>query len=115
MGSFVFLIFHCVIINLSLITESVPAAFKEARVVPSFKKGPKLDPSNHRPFSILSVLSKLLEPAVNVQLSEYLEKRGLLLENQLGFRNGYSTVSFLIGLTNYVKSQISKGNLSGMV
>ena len=103
------------IINLSITTETVPSAFKEARVVPLFKMGSKLDPSNYRPVSILCVLSKILERAVNTQLNEYLEKRGLLFENQSGFRNGYSTDSCLIGLTDYVKSEMSRGNLVGMV
>ena len=59
------------IINLSLMSESVPMGFKEAKVVPLFKKGSKLDPGNYRPVSILNVLSKILERAVHSQLSEY--------------------------------------------
>ena len=50
-----------------------------------------------------------------MQLNEYLEKRGILCENQSGFRGGYSTVSCLIGLTDYVKDEICKGNMVGMV
>ena len=84
------------IINLSIITETVPSVFKEARVVPLFKKGSKLDPGNYRPVSLLNVLSKILERAVHSQLSHYLEKRGLLFENQSGFRGGFSTDSCLI-------------------
>ena len=53
------------IINISIITEKVPTSFKEARVVPLFKKGSRLDPGNYRPVSILSVLSKVLERAVH--------------------------------------------------
>ena len=67
------------IINISVITETVPASFKEARVVPLFKKGSRLDPGNYRPVSILSVLSKILERAVHSQLNAYLSERGLLL------------------------------------
>ena len=50
-----------------------------------------------------------------VEYLEYLEKRGLLFENQSGFRGGYSTDSCLIGLTDFIKSEIGKGNLVGMV
>ena len=103
------------IINLSIITETVPAAFKEAKVKPLFKKGSTLDPGNYRPVSILSVLSKLLERAAHSQLSEYLEKRGLLFEHQSGFRGGYSTDSCLIGLSDFIKGEIAKGNMVGMV
>ena len=49
------------------------------------------------------------------QLNEYLEKRDLLFENQSGFRGGYSTDSCLIGLSDYIKGEIGKGNMVGMV
>ena len=65
--------------------------------------------------SILNVLSKLLERAVHTQLSEYLEKRGILFDHQSGFRKGYSTDSCLIGLTDYIRSEMGKGNMVGMV
>ena len=103
------------IINISITTEKVPSAFKEAKVIPLFKKGSTLDPGNYRPVSILNVLSKILERAVQSQLSDYLEKRGLLFENQSGFRGGYSTDSCLIGLTDFIKAELGKGNLVGMV
>ena len=103
------------IINVSITTETVPRALKEARVIPLFKKGSSLDPGSYRPVSILNTLSKILERATHSQLNEYLEKRGLLFENQSGFRGGYSTDSCLIGLTEYIKGEISKGNLVGMV
>ena len=103
------------IINLSITTETVPCAFKQAKVVPLFKKGSTLDPGNYRPVSVLSVLSKILERAAHTQLSEYLDKRGLLFENQSGFRSGYSTDSCLIGLTDFIKNELGKGNLVGMV
>ena len=103
------------IINLSIITETVPDAFEEAKVVPLYKKGSKLDPGNYRPVSILCVLSKVLERAVHSQLGEYLERRGLIFDHQSGFRGGYSTDSCLIGLTDYIRGEIGKGNLVGMV
>ena len=103
------------IINLSITTEMVPADFKDAKVVPVFKKGSKLDVSNYRPVSVLNVLSKVLERAVHTQLDEYLKKRGILFDYQSGFRSGYSTDSCLIGLTDYVRSEMGKGNLVGMV
>ena len=98
------------IINVSITTETVPRALKEARVIPLFKKGSSLDPGSYRPVSILNTLSKILERATHSQLNEYLEKRGLLFENQSGFRGGYSTDSCLIGLTDCIKGEISKGN-----
>ena len=93
------------IINISILTETVPDAFKSAKVIPLFKKGSKLEPGNYRPVSILPVLSKLLECAVNSQLTDFLEKNGLLFEGQSGFRGRYSTDSCTIDLTDYVKGE----------
>ena len=103
------------IINLSITTKAVPTLFKEAKVIPLFKKGTTVDPGNHRPVSFLCVLSKILEQVAHTQLSEYLEKHGLLFDNQSGFRGGYSTDSCLIGLTDFIKCEMGKGNLVGMV
>ena len=103
------------IVNLSITSEMVPSSFKQAKVIPLFKKGSKLDPGNYRPVSILSVLSKLLERAVCTQMNEYLEKRHILFENQSGFRGRYSTDTCLSDLTDYVKGEMSAGRLVGMV
>ena len=103
------------IVNISILTETVPSSFKQAKVIPLFKKGSKLDPSNYRPVSILSVLSKVLERAVHGQLGAYLEKNSILYKNQSGFRGHYSTDTCLIGLSDFIKGEIGKGNLVGMV
>ena len=103
------------IVNLSIITEVVPSGFKQARVLPLYKKGSKVDAGNYRPVSVLSVLSKLLERAVHVQLTECLAKRDLLYKNQSGFRSSYSTDTCLVGLSDYIKGEMGKGNLVGMV
>ena len=103
------------IINLSILTETVPSGLKQAKVVPIFKKGSRLDPGNYRPVSILSSISKILERAVNTQLVEYFNKKGLFFEFQSGFRAGHSTETCLINLTDHIKGEISKGNMVGMV
>ena len=102
------------IINISILTETVPDDFKRAKVTPLYKKGSKLDVGNYRPVSILPVLSKLLEKVVNTQLTEFLEKNSILLSNQSGFRGRFSTDTCTIDLTDYVKSEISCGRMVGM-
>lgn len=47
------------IINLSLEQGKFLTDFKHAKVTPIYKKGSKSDPSNYRPVSILSVISKV--------------------------------------------------------
>ena len=103
------------IMNLSITTETVPEIFKEAKVIPLYKKGSKLDPGNYRPVSILNVLSKILERAVHSQLSKYLEKRGIIFEKQSGFRGGFLTDSCLIQLMDFIKSELASGKYVGTV
>ena len=103
------------IVNMSILTETVPSGFKRAKIIPIFKKGSRLDPGNYRPVSILSSLSKLLERAVNSQLVEYLNSKKLLYEYQSGFRNKYSTETCLINLSDFVKGAVKKGDMVGMV
>ena len=103
------------IINLSITSEIVPSDFKLARVKPLFKKGSRLDVGNYRPVSILPVLSKILERAVNDQLNEYLCNKGLLYDLQSGFRKGFSADTCLVNLNDFIKSEMSKGNFTGMV
>ena len=103
------------IVNLSISSEIVPTEFKKARVKPLFKKGSRLDAGNYRPVSILPVLSKILERAVNDQLNGYLVQKNLLYDFQSGFRKGFSTDTCLMNLNDFILSERSKGNFTGMV
>ncbi len=59
-------------LNVSINIGCVPEEWKRAKVTPVYKDGSHEDPSNYRPISILPVLSKLLERAVNGQLYKHL-------------------------------------------
>ena len=50
-----------------------------------------------------------------MQLSDYLSENRLLLEFQSDFRSSYSTETCLINLTDYIKLENNKGNVTGMV
>ena len=63
------------IINTSITTNSVPDDFKFARVKPLFKKNNRHDVGNYRPVSILTVVSKILERAVYIQIDTYLRRK----------------------------------------
>jgi len=59
---------------------SVPSIFKSAYITPLLKKA-DLDPADvksYRPISNLSVVSKLLERLVSLQLAKYLKDNNLL-------------------------------------
>jgi len=60
-------------------------------------------------------LSKVLERAVNDQLSDYLRKKKLLFEFQSGFRKGFSTDTCLVNLCDYVRNETNSGRYTGMI
>ena len=80
-----YIISQSLVINLSLSTGIVPTEWKKARVVPVYKAGDPDDYNNYRPISILSVISKIMEKAVSVQLQRYLQEHNLLTPFQSGF------------------------------
>ena len=69
----------------------------------------------HRPVSILSIVSKILEKSVHSQLVTYLDHNNILYEFQSGFRSRYSTDTCLIHLFDYLKGNTSKGLFTGML
>ena len=62
------------IINLSLTNGQFPESLKLAKIKPIHKGGPKSDPSNYRPISVLPVISKIVEKHVTKHLFAYLKK-----------------------------------------
>src|SRR4029434_8447078 len=68
------------VINASFNSGTFPSSFKVARVTPLLKK-PSLDPThveNHRPVSLLTLLSKTIERAASKQVTEFLSRNNLL-------------------------------------
>ena len=49
------------------------------------------------------------------QRSDYFKKRDLLYEHQSGFRGSFSTDTCLIGLSDFVRAEMGKGKLVGLV
>ena len=88
------------IFNLSLSTGTFPNSWKLARIVPVPKSGDSADPTNYRPISILSVVSKLLERHVHQSIFRYLSIHHPLSVRQWGFLPGRCTASALLSVTH---------------
>ena len=97
----------------SIATGQFPSQMKLAKVLPIYKGGEKSDPSNYRPISILSTVSKIFEKHVNKHLMAYLNKYKLLHDNQSGFRPKHSCQTALVKLINDWMKCIDKGDLVG--
>ncbi|KAG6463038.1 hypothetical protein O3G_MSEX013626 [Manduca sexta] len=97
------------IFNLSLSQGIFPSVWKLATIIPIYKGEDKSIPSNYRPISLLSILSKLLEKVVNKRLIFYLEQHKIISDNQFGFRQGFSTDDAVNLLTNNIAESLDKG------
>ena len=100
-------------INLSFKTGVVPTDWKEARVVPVYKSGPRSQVDNYRPISILPTLSKILEKLFHKQLMNHLERNGLLFNYQFEFRAKRSTEQAVIYFLGHIRREADKGRLTG--
>ncbi len=96
--------------NLSLRTGKIPTQWKLARITPIPKGGKPEDPTNYRPISILTILSKLLEKHLHDLLSDHLAATSPLSDSQWGFSNGKSTTSALISFTHDCQEALDRGD-----
>ena len=103
------------LLNYSIATNTFPTAWKMARVTPLYKDGERDQSNNYRPISVLSVLSKILEKHVAKSLMNYLVNNNLLYELQSAFREGHSTESALIKLTDQILSNMDQDNVTGVL
>jgi len=80
----------------SLNTGTVPKDWRDALIVPVFKKGEKHQPSNYRPVSLTSVVCKVLEHVVYSSVMRFYDQHHILTEAQHGFRARRSCESQLL-------------------
>ena len=70
--------------DLSLKEEVVPFEWKEANIVPLFKKGLRKKSENYRAVSLMSVICKLLERLIKDDMLDFLVRHKLLNSSQHG-------------------------------
>jgi len=100
------------IINTSIVTNVFPSQWKHAIITPIYKKGDVNDPSNYRPISILTALSKILEKIVANQLLRFLESRQLLNKHQYAYRRNTSTEDALVNVLEAAYKSVDDGKIS---
>ena len=100
------------IVNDSIVSGTLPGAWKVAKVLPLHKAGSVDDPNNYRPISILPTVAKLTERVICNQLMAYLQSHCVLGEEQHGFRPGHSTESAMLDAVGCIVRSIDKGNIA---
>ncbi|KXJ75371.1 hypothetical protein RP20_CCG011846 [Aedes albopictus] len=86
------------------IVVAIPKANKDATV-----------PSNYRPISLLSTLSKLFERVILTRIERHLETTRIIPHEQFGFQKGHSTSHQIVRLVKKVRRNLQQGNSSGLI
>ena len=102
--------------NVSLYEGVLPGTFKSAFVTPILKKAglAEDDAKNYRPFSNLSVVSKLLERLVASQLLYYLNGNKLLPELQSAYRANRSTETAMAKVVSDILMALDHGDIAAL-
>ena len=103
------------IINLTISTSTIPSEWKTAKVTPIYKSGDKSDPNNYRPISVLPLISKVMERAIQSQLIAFLNKHNLLSINQSGFRKKHSTETAAVYFVDHILEQMDRQMMTGSI
>ena len=102
------------VVNLSLRTNIFPSKWKVAKVCPLLK-AQELDhynPKSYRPVCQLSIVSKIAERTVQLQLLQHLETQGLLSSDQHGYRRHTSTTTALLQIMDIISTGAEANNIT---
>lgn len=104
-------------INESFLSGEFPELLKTTRIVPIFKNGNPLDPSNYRPINILPATSKIFEMIIYDRLNDFCLKYNLINKNQFGFQKKSGTLSATISIINFLQTKMdeSKNSVAGCI
>ena len=98
------------IFNQSFQTGIFPDELKHARITPVFKSDDKQSVNNYRPVSVLPVFSKILEKLMYNRLISFINKHGILCDNQYGFREEHSTYMALLTIVDQISQEMDNKN-----
>lgn len=94
--------------NLCIAEGIFPEAFKEANIIPIFKKGNRQHTTNYRPIALTNHLAKIFEKLIFVRLNKHLDDLDFISSCQSGFRKNDSTVQQLIKLVHDISISLDK-------
>ena len=84
------------VFNMSVQEGIVPLEWKEANIIPLFKKGSRNKSVHYRPVSLTSVICKLLETIIWDHMMDFLVKHKLINPSQHGFLKARSCLKYLL-------------------
>ncbi|CAB0044051.1 unnamed protein product, partial [Trichogramma brassicae] len=97
------------IINCMISTGKYPQLWKKSYIRPLSKVRIPSSPAQTRPVSNLPHLAKVCDRLLTAQITEHLESHSLLSPMQSGFREGFSTHTALIKVTEDIRRGVEDG------
>ena len=100
----------CNIFRLSYDRGEIPDDWREANVVPIYKKGDKSTPANYRPISLTCICCKLMEHVLASNIMRFGDRNNIIFPLQFGFRKNMSCEQQLLGFVSDLHNNLDEGN-----
>ena len=97
------------VFNLSLEEGVVPLEWKEAKIIPLFKKGSRSKSENNRPVILTSVICKLSERLIKDHM-DFLVKNNMINPSQHGFLKARSCLTNILCFLEDVTKWVDEGS-----
>ena len=107
----IFADYICRFFNQSVKKSTFKSILKNANITPVFKKGNRSSKENHRPVSILPVISKIFEKLLFKNITIFIDP--LLSKYQCGFRKSFSAQHCLLAMLEQWKNHVDNGKVFG--
>ena len=95
--------------NQCMRSGTFPSVFKTGKVTPIYKKDNKECIENYRPVSILPIFGKIFEKIIYNRLYAFFTSKGILHDDQFGFRKGHSTSHALHKSVDSITKSLANG------
>lgn len=103
------------VINDSLKWGIVPDKLKLSIITPVPKMQRAIDGENFRPINTLHIIDKVMETVVKRQLIEYINKSGIIIDEQSGFRSKHGCETVLTYIIDYLKQKMGNNSYTRLV
>lgn len=87
----------------------MPEVWRKTNVTPTFKKGKKEDPRNHKPVSLISIPGKRMEQLMLKTISRHMKNKKVIGSSQHGFTKEKSFLTSLITFYDELTGLINEG------
>jgi len=88
---------------------TIPRDWRKSIIVSLYKRGEREEVGNYRSISLLCLAYKIYAEILRNKLEKMVEEKGLIPENQAGFRKGRSTIDNIFVLNHLMQRRTRQG------